>query len=116
MTNPKYPEHEKLAAIQNDTQAQGELLEFLGGHHITLCEYRGRVYCCPKCRVIPKEQVQVRDLFEYYCTECDSEINFDIEGYYPINKSIEDVLAEMHDIDQKKIEKEKKRMLKAMRA
>lgn len=37
------------------------------------------------------------------------------EGYHPIRKSTEQILAELHEIDLKKIEQEKRSMLEEMR-
>ena len=116
MANHKYPEHVKLEEFHDDMQAQGEILEWLGSQHITLCIHQERRYCCPKCWWISEEQVLVVGLFDYRCRECESEVDFEVAGYCAITKSIEDLLAEMHEIDQKKFEREKREMLEALRA
>lgn len=64
----EYPEHDKLSAIKNESQAQGELLEWLADR-----------------------------------------------GWTNMPMSIQNVLAEYHEIDLKKIETEKRAMLAKIR-
>lgn len=64
----EYPEHDKLSAIKAESQAQGELLEWLADR-----------------------------------------------GWLHLPMSIQNVLAEYHEIDLKKIETEKRAMLAMIR-
>ena len=83
----EYPEHEKLKAVQEESQAIGEFLEF-GGY--TLCEHY---------EVNPETGSPYID-----------------PHWMPARKSIQDILAEYFDIDQKKLEEEKRAMLEAIRS
>jgi hypothetical protein len=82
-----YPEHEKLKAISEESQVIGNFLDHCG---YTLCDL-GRSDDFGGPRV-------------------------DQGRYWPIHKSISDILAEYFDIDLKVIDKEKRQMLEHMRA
>jgi len=114
---PKYPEHEKMAAVQSASGAIGEFLEWLQSRNITLCEYQaqwtnGQPYKIPYDPA--KHQESDRCLFDsrnVYNPDYESSP----EGFYPVRKSIETWLADFLNIDLKKIEEEKRAMLAAMR-
>lgn len=73
----EYPEHDKLHAIQEESQAIGN---FLDNGPYTLCVY---------------------DDFQ--------------RRFRPVDKSIQQVLADWYDIDLNRLEEEKQAMLEAMR-
>lgn len=80
----KYPEHEKLQAIKEQSQIIGEFLEWLAVEkQVSLCkvdpEYRG-----------------------------------DYSPYWPIRKRYEELLAEFFNIDLEVLEEEKRTMLEEM--
>ena len=78
-----YPEHEKLAKIQDKTQIVGEFLDWLVNE---------------KGMVLADWQ---EGLIE--------------DRLAPVNPSIQDLIAEFFQIDQNKLEAEKRQMLKAYR-
>jgi hypothetical protein len=90
----KYPEHEKLKEIQEQSQVCGEFLNWLQNEkRIHLCTYE-------KTHII-------------YDDEGDGE---EIpEGYYGINKTNEKLLAEFFNIDLDRLEQEKRQMLDELR-
>jgi hypothetical protein len=86
---PNYPEHEKLKAIKDKSQAVGEFLEWLGAEGIHLAKYHEHSDDCRRgC--------------------CD-------EGLYPHHESIINILARHFEIDNNKIETEKRKMLQNLR-
>lgn len=89
---PQYPEHEKLAAVQDHSQAIGQFLD--------TCRYQICELMCLNCgQVRPSEDCCRRHRPEYL----------------PLSKSIQTVLAEYFEIDQDKLEAEKRAMLQAIR-
>lgn len=84
---PGYPEHEKLAAVQNKSQAIGEFLDSLRERGIQLCEVYKR-----EGRGYPRDG-----------------------EYTPITRSLEALLADFFEIDLKKLGAEKDAMLDAQR-
>ncbi len=88
-----YLEHDKLRAIADKSQAIGDFLEWTRGtlcevhHHTKECRGRGRA---PECGL--------------------SEGDFT-----PIRRSIVDQLAEYFDIDQQRLDDEKRAMLDELR-
>jgi hypothetical protein len=80
------PEHDKLAAVRERSQAIGEFLDFSG---YKLCEY------------VAEAEV---------CGECDETV----PGYVPVRKSIPDILAAYFNIDQDALEVEKRAALEAL--
>jgi len=89
-----YPEYEKLKAISDKSQAIGDFLEWTRGtlcevhHHSKDCRGRGRV---PECGLSEGE-------------------------FTPIRRSIIDQLAEHFEIDQQRLEDEKRAMLDELRS
>ncbi len=81
-----------MMAARDRSQAQGELLEWLSDHGYVITLWRG----------------QVGSVFG------DGELK--PSGFYPVYRSIEGWLAEVHDIDLDKIETEKRTMLERQRA
>ena len=78
LNDPTYPEHEKLAAIKERSQAIGGFLEWLDEKGIVLCTLRDE---------------------------------FGGEQYFPIYRSINDMLAGHFGIDLNVLEQEKRAML-----
>lgn len=81
METPAYPEHDKLAAVMDRSQAIGEFLDSSDSH---LCEW------CPR-------SVERR------------------EGFYPVGRSINSILASHFGIDLEAVERERRMMLDQMR-
>jgi len=85
----KYHECEKLYAVNDESQKLGEFLDWL----------KRKYYLC--------------EFFEDYIPELDE--NYSPAGYYPIRKSINQILAEYFKIDLGKIEKERRQILDELR-
>lgn len=121
MPKPKYPEHEKLDAVQEKSQAIGEFIEWLsyrkenfkaknpanhGGIHLaqhalmtTKTKSASMTEPDAPDEVIPlKRKDWYRSDRMYYC-----------------HIQIQDLLAEFFGIDPVKLEKEKRQMLDALR-
>ena len=87
----KYPEGEKLHAVSEELQKLGFFLEWLQQRY-TLCKF------------------YIQDDLT------DEEREWDVpEGYYPDRKSIQTILADYFEIDMKKVEEERKQILKELR-
>lgn len=105
-----YPEHEKLAAVADESQAIGEFLD-----------------SCPYvlCRVVPEGNNGEPRYIDIVTGETREKGGFDAEWnpayeswrehYAPIG-SIQDVLAEHFGIDRDALEREKREMLNAIRS
>jgi len=76
----KYPEHEKLKALDGKNQIIGDFIYFLDEVGLCICD---------------KDE--------------------DRERYFPTHKTIEQIVGDYFDIDQNKIEKEKRMMLEGIR-
>lgn len=118
MPDPEYPEHDKLSAIANQSQACHDFLEWLSykkgwhlgshtyyidvvtGRHIESGSYtdHGMLY--------PEEEV----------TEFGVEKIENGDFMIQVPYSIRDLLAEFFEIDQNRLEAEKRAMLDALRA
>ena len=78
-----YPEHDKLRAVSNLSQAQGEFLDWLGQEKgWTLGEWRAQ----------------------------------ESELFWPVNYSLQNLLAEYHGIDRVQLEREKLAMIDELSA
>jgi hypothetical protein len=84
-----YPEHDKLAAVQDESQVIGEFIEMAG---YTLCEMRTFTDVDSRGR---RYETQPR--------------------LAPVAKSIQQLLADYFEIDLNKIEAEKRAMLNSLR-
>lgn len=82
-----FPEHEKITAVKDESQAIGEFIESSG---YRLCEW--------------SEEADLCDCGDY------------IPGYVPVAGTIETILAKYFKIDLDKIEQEKRAMLEALRS
>ena len=104
----KYPEHEKLSAIKDESQAIGEFLDWLKGGYegspgYEICEHHDGDY---------SEGALIADALSG--REVDRE--FDPSGWRPVGATIPQLLARYFGIDQDKIEAEKRQMLAELRA
>lgn len=86
----EYPEHQKLKAISHDSNAIGAFLDWLPQAGIALHDLNA-----PK----QMEQWEMRTLSD---------------EFYPVRKSIQDILAEYFKIDQKLIDQEKQAMMDSL--
>lgn len=113
----QYPEHEKLSAIKDKSQAIGEFIEWLQND-------KGVTFMINQ----PKQRVYLEEEFEKTIRSMGEDSpqaralllnNFDKwewqGGYTRLRKSITDLLEEYFDIDGKKIESEKRMMLDSMK-
>jgi hypothetical protein len=115
-----YPEHEKLSKIADASQACGEFLEWLGeqGYHLGrfhthsdgCMQAHGEGHTpdnprCPSwlgaCLMEPNDQIRT-------CGFRDSEL-------YPSPVNLQRLLAQFYNIDENKLEAEKRAMLEALR-
>jgi hypothetical protein len=115
----RYPEHEKLTAITPQSQAQGELLEWLAGKGVHLMVYYStdeeRTEPCTKCFHFTETAATLCG-----CRHCKGshEVKRTVheEGWLPYSRPVNNILAEYHGIDQAKLEAEKRAMLDELRA
>ena len=93
MSEPTYPEHEKLAITKHKSQGIGEFLDWLRSEkRITLCRWE-----------------------ESTLASVDDEWEGDPAGYYPAGTTTQALLAEYFDVDQDRLEQEKRAMLAKLR-
>lgn len=123
----EYPEHDKLSNVLDQSQAIGEFLEWMGTGDVHRMRWRDDLVdsrSCPMCghtnhpgqkysNVTPAEQGSWSE-----CTTCGGRGWVDVtrEGWVADERSITTVLAEYFEIDQDKLEAEKRQMLEALRA
>lgn len=113
-----YPEHEKLAKIADQSQTCGEFLEWLQGQGLHLMRF-GPIPDRLVCRSIECIDGKVRRGGRSVgCPRCDGTGFEDVEvqAYHSDSRSITTLLAEFFEIDQNKIEAEKRAMLDEIRA
>jgi len=110
----EYPEHDKLKAIKDESQAQGELLDWLASQGINLMVWKihqeQEQKQCWRCVHFTKISTLNCDCITCHGTH-EYTSSTTVEGWSPINKSIPDLLAEYHKIDLKKLDQEKQIML-----
>jgi len=93
----KYPECDKMKAVQPRSQLIGEFLEWLNQEKgVTLAKLHEHTDEC-----YDEEGDRVCDLSE--------------QVFYPFNHTTENLLAEFFGIDLEKVEKEKRAILKELR-
>lgn len=109
----EYPEHDKLAAVREQSQAMGEFLDFAP---YTLCEFVRQGNNGEKPYLdeygTPTSQTRTGGRFN------DPNPLYESWGdhYRPVLKPIQSILAEWFDIDQDALEREKRSMLAALAA
>lgn len=122
MTEPiPYPEHVKLAAIADKSQAIGEFLEYLSstGLHLQYW-YEGEVEkLCPGWNLYDCRQGQSFNgrCDIGVCKRCNGsgKVMVSEHGWVSNNKTADKMLAEFFGIDLVKLEQEKRAMLEKMR-
>lgn len=117
-----YPEHEKQHKIVEQSQAIGEFLDFAP---YTLCEHREAgdngepeyIWTQRALGTMPERRDWNPRLHDYIDGRALHNPDYESwdEDYVPVMKSISQILADYFGIDQKKIEKEKRAMLDAIR-
>lgn len=134
-----YPEHEKMAAVKDHSQAIGEFLEWLSSEReLYICQNgimdEAPVYWTDDAVLLKygddrktwmdaAKQEGVLDEKVTSFFHARDELRFKVHhyepyersGFYPAGIRIEDLLAEYFDIDLKKIDLEKQAMLDAIR-
>lgn len=113
----EYPEHQKLQAISDESQAIGEFIENGG---FVLCTHREAgdngeplyVWCdgCDHGGRQPTSRDYYRDLAEE-----NPAYESWYPGYVPVGKPINELLADYFGIDLAALEREKRQMLDAVR-
>lgn len=109
----EYPEHEKLKAVSNESQAIGEFIEH---SPYTPCEWKN-------APAVPRwidsrtgtDQTPRHRAVSPFAEHAVENPDWFPEGYYPTHKSINQVLADYFDIDLNKLELEKRAMLDELR-
>ena len=96
----EFPEHLKLDAVKDKSQAIGEFLEWLQANGVQLCRPHKHTEGCED------EDFPIRKLI----------CGYEDDSLVPIRDSIESLLASFFGIDPKKLEEEKQYMLRAIRA
>jgi hypothetical protein len=96
-----YPEHEKLRAIQDQSQKCGEFFEWLTGtKRYTVGEYHRHDESCT--------EDGTKGVGRFTCGSSTSVL-------YPVSCNTRKLLAEFFEIDEAKLEDEKRAMLAALR-
>lgn len=112
--NPKYPEHEKLAGIADESHTIGAFLD-MGLPEMGLMLYQHVTRDC-ECSDCENQNGKTCG----WHTEREKETIVDgrvqITNCRPAMRTIQSILAEYFDIDQSKIDAEKEQMLEEMRA
>lgn len=91
----RLPEHEKLAAVSDKSQACGEFIEWLQGQGLCLAEPHSH---SEDCRYGGFKICNLRD-----------------QELIPAQRNMRRLLAEFFDIDEEKLEQEKQAILNQMR-
>lgn len=97
----EYPEHEKLKAVKPQVDAVASFLEYLDAEHLRICKPHEHTDDCYGESWVPGIKMLV--------------CGFLAEGYEPVRKRIEEWLAEHFEIDQNKLDDEKRAMLDELR-
>ena len=123
-----YPEHNKLSAIKEQSEAIGAFLEWLSEQRIELARYEDAASSDePQDLIVghtPDGQpIYVNDetgeespFVRAFRRRANPDYWHRAEGYYPIHKRIEAILAEYFEIDLNALEQEKRAMLNTLRA
>jgi hypothetical protein len=120
----KYPECDKLLAVQERNLTLSEFLEWLNEHGIQLCQAHTHAERCYQYGTtpLPKEGEQEKHwdiaLFEKgrkYVDEKYLDCGYNAGELVNIRESYEKLLARFFNIDLSKVEKEKRDMLTAIR-
>lgn len=110
----EYPEHDKLSAVSAESQAQGELLEWLAGQGVELMVWRewDEEQDCDS-----EDHRHPGSYSSRHCYQCDGSLK--ITRHYarhvPWGRSILTILADFNEIDLSTLEREKRAMLDSLR-
>lgn len=110
-----YPEHEKLSEIQEQSQRIGLFLEWLRQQGYVICRWEEPDDDLTYFVDVDTGEPCERGGDHYFHNDCIVNTDWYEEGYYPTKHTIQDILAEYFDIDQKKLEAEKRAMLAEVR-
>ncbi len=112
-----YPEHNKLRGVQSQSQACGGFLDWLFGEkHVHLQVWSDkRTVDCWWCDS-PIELLARAGERAGKCPVCKGTKEVTQEGFVPLNFTLNGLLAEYFEIDEGKIENERRAMLDALRA
>ncbi len=115
MTEAKYPEHERMEKVSQESQSIGEFLEWLSEKGIEM----GRIHSHDDGCHGPHNRMNCISEFAKPC-HCPPERTDLICGWHedemmPTRDSMEDLIAEFFGIDLTKIEKEKREMIEDLR-
>lgn len=118
----EYPEHDKLHAVRDDSQRQGELLEWLASQGVHLMVWREwtepeNELGCARCEPHIDDAARGRCERDERCLRCEGrhDKREKHEGWLPWGRGIQETLAAFHNIDLSKIEEEKRAMLAKQR-
>ena len=121
-TDHAYPEHEKLRAVSDESQAIGEFLDVgLGRMGLSLAEIRpagnnGKQQF--RWKGSGRHPARYATWDDYIDGKAETNPDYESwgESYVPASRSIQAILAGYFEIDLDKIEAEKRAMLDALRA
>ena len=116
------PMLDRLRAVNAQSQAIGEFLEWLHERDIVLAEHvRDAVYVCATCGQVPYAQVYRPGLDDdeerrHMRTHCagnggDSAVDYTPAGLYLARPSTDTLLAEVFDLDLTAVERERRALL-----
>jgi hypothetical protein len=127
-TEPKsdYPEHDKMLRIADKSQAIGDFIEWLSTEkHVQLMTWVDMDEEVPCSGTIFREcidgfasdSLDDQKATSVPCQHCHGKgtMNQHFEGWLPQPATIQSLLAQHFDIDEKAIEREKRAMLERMR-
>jgi len=117
----KYPEHDKLTEVREQSQAIGEFLEWLEGQGVKLCRYQVQfetwsiyVHRDTGERWARSTEPQGVDALHWLPTGETKDVTVD-EGFRLVTERVENLLAAFFDIDLANLEAEKRQMLAELR-
>jgi hypothetical protein len=124
----QYPEHEKLTAISDKSQACYDFLEWLGTQGILLGKYDVAVDTCRNCEHPDPHDERVANAVYFGqracsyeddetgdCCTCDDSDFGNPDRFYPYLNQRDELLADHFNIDLRIIEEEKRAMLDSLR-
>lgn len=133
---PELPEHDKLTAAKrrgDATQTVGDFLEWLGEQGLVLAKDEKTRFTCEHCGAVPAEEVFFVDwssldqaMWRHKRKHCKKDGGFEHrgggavdhvpEGLYMATESRSKLLAKFFDIDEARLESEKRALLDMQRA
>ena len=110
----EYPEHNKLHAVRDRSEAIGEFLEWLRGQRVNLMVWREDIEDTMPCSNWNCIGGEVRGKPCPFCNGT-GQTTYMRKEWWPLGKTIEGILAEYFDVDLDKLEAEKRAMLDGIR-